>query len=153
MSSLTLRQVRPSGATLTLAADAAQDIVAHALRGYPLEVVGVLAGSRLEGRVHRALPLTNRSSDRAADRYEVDPMELLKAERTLEAQGLDILGYYHSHPDHPAMYSDTDQDLAWPGMAYLILSVRGPAPTLAEQRCWRLDEDRTQMLEDTLLLP
>ncbi|MCK6505740.1 M67 family metallopeptidase [Myxococcota bacterium] len=153
MSSLKQRQVQGSGQHLRLSGPAHQAATEHALAGYPHEVVGVLAGSRRDRRVDRAVPLTNRSADRAADRYEVDPLELMKVERTLEAQGLDVLGYYHSHPDHPAMYSDTDQDLAWPDLAYLILSVRGPSPQVEQLRCWRLAEDRTQMLEDHLLLP
>lgn len=154
MSSLAQRTVRPSGTTLRLLAPAAAAIRDHALAGYPHEVVGILAGDRGTGTISEAAPLENRSPDRARDRYQVDGLELLKAERSLESRGLDIVGYYHSHPDHPAMYSDTDRDLALPHMAYLIAAVRGDsfaAPTLVETRCWRLREDRSEMLEDHLL--
>lgn len=159
MSSLTERTVRDSGQVLQLQADARAEIEAHALQGYPFEIVGILAGvapaDGKPGRVTRIQRLVNQNTDRAADRYQVDGLKLMKAEQALEAEGLQILGYYHSHPDHPAMYSDTDRDLAMPNMAYLIVSVRGAAgapPAIAEHRCWRLTEDRAEMLEDQLLL-
>lgn len=156
MSSLTARDVRASGVTLIVEADARARIEAEAVAGYPFEVVGILAGDRRSGRITTAQPLTNQDAERPGDRYVVDGLALMKAERALEAQGLDILGYYHSHPDHPAMYSDTDRDLALPTMAYLITSVRGPdapatEPRSAETRCWRLRDDRSAMDEDQLL--
>lgn len=155
MSSLLNRDVQPSGTTLAIEPGARRAIEAHAVDGYPHEIVGILAGDRGTGRITAAEPLQNTNTDRAADRYQVDPLALMKAERALESQGLDIVGYYHSHPDHPAMYSDTDRDLALPHMAYLIASVRssdGP-PRVAELRSWRLRDDRSEMDEDALLLP
>ncbi len=158
MSSRIQRTVSPSGQSVELLPQAAAAIQAHALGGYPHEVVGILAGHRGSGRVSQIHRLVNRRQDRAADRYEVDPLALMKAERSLEAEGLEIVGYYHSHPDHPAMYSDTDRDLALPEMAYLIASVGSTSngvstPQLLELRCWRLRDDRGEMLEDHLLAP
>lgn len=149
MSSLALREVTPSGRRLVLSEAARAAVEAHAVAGYPDEVVGILAGDRGTGEVTRTAPLQNVGS-RGRDRYEVDPRELMRAERALEAQGLQIVGYYHSHPDHPPMYSDTDRDHALPDMAYLIQSVGGPAPRPAGRRCWRLREDRSAMDEDRL---
>lgn len=158
MSSRIQRDVGPSGRTVQLLPQAAAEVRTHAQAGYPHEVVGILAGHRDSGRVSRVQRLVNTRADRAADRYEVDPLALMKAERALEAEGFEIVGYYHSHPDHPAMYSDTDRDLALPEMAYLIASISGarngdPAPRVMELRCWRLCGDRGEMLEDSLLFP
>ena len=70
-------------------------------------------------------------------------MPLQKAEQALEAEGHDILGYYHSHPDHPSRYSEYDRDHALPNMSYLIVSVlNGEA---VETASWRLHEDRSAM--------
>ncbi|RME20529.1 MAG: M67 family peptidase [Deltaproteobacteria bacterium] len=152
MSSLRPRQVRPSGHTLVLTAPARDAIEWHARQGYPHEVVGILAGA--PGRVEVVQPLDNLDAERPGDRYRVDGLALMRAEQALERQGLAIIGYYHSHPDHPAMYSDTDRDLALPNMAYLITAVAGgQPPTIVGHRCWRLAEDRSEMTEDTLVLP
>ncbi len=152
MSSRIDRQVRPSGHTLTLSAVARDAIEWHARDGYPAEVVGILAGS--PGRVDVVQPLQNLNTDRPGDRYRVDGLALMRAEQALESQGLTILGYYHSHPDHPAMYSDTDRDLALPTMAYLITAVAdGDPPAIVAHRCWRLTDDRAEMTEDQLVLP
>ena len=67
----------------------------------------------------------------------------MRAEQSLEAEGLDILGYYHSHPDHPSMYSDYDRDHALPNLSYVIVSVMdGQAVDTAS---WRLRDDRSAM--------
>lgn len=150
MSSKTQREVQPSGQPIVVEPLAMAALREHVLGGYPAEVVGILAGQRQEGRVVEIERLVNTRTDRAADRYEVHPLALMKAEQALEDRGLEIVGYYHSHPDHPAMYSDTDRDLALPEMAYLIASVQGPSPRLAELRCWRLRPDGAVMLEDQL---
>lgn len=150
MSSLALREVRPSGQRIRLGPAVRRALEAHVVEGYPAEVVGILAGERAGGRVLHVERLVNVQTERAADRYQVDGRALMKAERALEARGLEIVGYYHSHPDHPAMYSDTDRDLALPEMAYLILAVRGPDPRITELRCWRLRPDREAMDEDAV---
>ena len=76
-------------------------IIAHAEQGYPHEVVGILAGSRTKHFVSKVHLLINERGD-TKNRYKVGPLKLMRAEQDLEAQGCDILGYYHSHPDHPA---------------------------------------------------
>lgn len=149
MSSWKKRSVIASGTTLYLSPSAWERIHEHAKTGYPHEVVGVLAGRRDDGEIAQATPLQNQSQSRPGDRYTVDGLELMRTERALEAQGLEIVGYYHSHPDHPAMYSDTDRDLALPTMAYLITSVR--QGVVGDTRCWRLRADRTEMDEDRLV--
>ena len=116
---------------------------AHAEAGYPHEVVGILAGDRTTSRIQRVHPLVNERSDSAHNRYKVSGLTLMRAERGLEAEGLDILGYYHSHPDHTAQYSDFDRDHALPNMSYVIVSVRNGV--VAETASWRLKDDRSAM--------
>jgi len=143
VSSLTKRDVQPSGTTLALDADALGALRAHAEEGYPHEVVGILAGDRASHRVTRCVALVNERATDAARRYKVNGLIVMKAEQRLDAEGLEVVGYYHSHPDHPAMYSDTDRDLALPNMSYLIASVG--ADGVQDIKSWRLRDDRAEM--------
>lgn len=117
----------------------------HAREGYPHEVVGILAGRRADDTVTHVVSLVNERADSPQNRYHVSAMVLWKAEQKLEAEGLEVVGYYHSHPDHPAKYSEFDREHALPNMAYVITSVVGGE--VAETRCWRLTEDREAMTE------
>lgn len=116
---------------------------AHAEAGFPHEVVGILAGDRASNTVRHVEAMVNERADSAHNRYQVSAFALQKAERALEAQGYEIVGYYHSHPDHPAQYSEFDRDHAWPHMSYMIVSVM--AGTVATTLSWRLRDDRTAM--------
>lgn len=129
------------------AADLAQ-VHAHAEAGYPHEVVGILAGESATGRVRKVASLVNERADSAHNRYKVSGLALQRAEQALEAEGHTILGYYHSHPDHPADYSEFDRDHAWPNMSYLIVSVH--QGKVADTRSWRLVEDRSAMEPDPI---
>lgn len=115
----------------------------HAAEGYPHEVVGILAGDRSSGRVATIRPLRNERSDSARNRYKVSGLVLMREEQALEAEGHDILGYYHSHPDHPAKYSDFDRDHALPNLSYVIVSVL--EGETADLQSWRLRDDRSAM--------
>ena len=66
--------------------------------------------------------------DRARDRYEIDPRDQIRIQREADAAGLDIVGYYHSHPDHPAQASRFDTERAWAGYVYLIVAVHEGKP-------------------------
>lgn len=106
--------------------------------GYPLETCGVLVGTQSEGRVHvsRAVAARNLNTERAHDRYELAAEDWLAADEAAQADGLEVVGIWHSHPDHPARPSETDRVRAWEGWSYLIVSVQqGRA---AELRSWRL---------------
>jgi len=116
---------------------------AHVVEGYPYEVVGILAGDRACMRVVRVHPLVNERADSPRNRYRVSGLLLMRAEQTLGEEGLEVVGYYHSHPDHPAMYSDHDREHALPNMSYVIASVRDGS--VVDTRCWRLREDRSVM--------
>jgi len=119
----------------------------HAKQGYPHEVVGILAGVRTDNSVSLVHPLIN---ERGAthNRYQVSGLTLMRAEQSLEAQGLEIVGYYHSHPDHPAQYSEYDRDHALPNMSYMIISVQAGEPD--EIQSWRLSDNREIMNEETI---
>ena len=121
---------------------------AHVIEGYPHEVVGILAGAGR--RVSRVVALVNERADSPANRYLVSAMALFKAEERLEQEGLGVLGYYHSHPDHPATYSEFDRDHALPNLSYLITAVHGRA--IADTRSWRLRDDRSSMDEEPITI-
>ena len=94
-------------------------------------------------------PARNLNVERAHDRYELDPRDQLAAERAARDSGREVIGVWHTHPDHPATPSETDRAAAWSGWSYLILSVvRGE---LAELRSWRLDEATRRFLPETTL--
>ena len=120
-----------------------EKLYAHAIEGYPHEVVGIIAGERSTGTVQRVQPLINERSDSAHNRYRVSGLVLMRAEQALESEGFEILGYYHSHPDHPTQYSETDREHALPNMSYVIVSVCDGA--IADIASWRLKDDRTAM--------
>jgi proteasome lid subunit RPN8/RPN11 len=133
---------------LRMAQQALRTMNAHVAEGYPHEVVGILAGH--DQRVERVTALVNERADSPANRYQVSGLVLMRAEQALEAEGLAILGYYHSHPDHPARYSDFDRDHALPNLSYVIVSVERGEPV--DIRSWRLREDRSAMDEQPLHL-
>ena len=98
--------------SLTVPASELDKLHAHAVAGYPHEVVGILAGDRSGGRIHRVHPLVNERADSAHNRYKVSGLTLMRAEAALESEGFEILGYYHSHPNGLARPSATDSALA-----------------------------------------
>lgn len=98
----------------------------HAEQAYPAECCGVLVGKLVAGerRVLRIVPCQNMRLGDAHKRYEIDPAELVRAQREARESGMEIVGFYHSHPDHPAQPSPTDLDHAhWIGYSYVITSV------------------------------
>ena len=103
---------------------------AHATIGHlaeaahPHEGCGVLIG-RYEGDavlVQEATSARNLWTERLADRYDMDPADIQAADRSARARGLDTVGFWHSHPDHPARPSQLDSDRSWADYAYLIVS-------------------------------
>ena len=99
---------------------------AHGERTYPRECCGALLGRPTsEGwQVHSAVPASNTRTQSAHTRYEIAPEELVRIERDARRRGLEIAGFYHSHPDHPAHWSATDlAEAHWIGCCYVITSV------------------------------
>jgi proteasome lid subunit RPN8/RPN11 len=129
-----------------------QAISHHASVSYPEECCGVLIGHAGEEAsptiVERILSVGNEREDSRHNRYVISPETILAAQKEARALGLEIVGYYHSHPDHPARPSDFDREHAWPGLSYLIVAVeRG---RVAEARSWRLTDDRESFDEEVI---
>lgn len=103
-------------------------IQAHGAEGYPNEICGIMVGPRGDGRATEARPARNIIVERARDRYEIDPHDHIRIQRETDSAGLDIVGYYHSHPDHPAQASRFDTERAWAGYVYVIVSVANGKP-------------------------
>ncbi len=98
----------------------------HGEETYPHECCGVLLGKALEGinEVEVAARAGNTRTDSAHNRYHIAPQELIKIQRQARESNLDIVGFYHSHPEHPAYWSRTDlQEAHWLGCSYVITSV------------------------------
>lgn len=111
----------------------------HRVRaGYPRETCGLLVGRQhgTDVEVCDAVAARNLIEERAEDRFELDPQDFLKADHAARAAGLELVGVWHSHPDHPAQPSATDREFAWEGWSYLILSVQQDG--VQEMHSWRL---------------
>ena len=106
--------------------------------GYPRECCGLLLGRVGDGVVHVAdvVQARNANTERAGDRFELDPQDLLRADEQARSRALEVVGIWHTHPDHPARPSATDRAQAWDGWSYLILSVG--AQGVQALRSWRL---------------
>jgi proteasome lid subunit RPN8/RPN11 len=141
---------------LWISAELAEKIRAHGAETYPHECCGALlgrdgSGDAAEGKPREVLelfPLVNRREDSPRNRFSVSPQDVLKAEKAAEARGLDVIGWYHSHPDHPARPSEYDREYAWPWYSYLIVSVQRGIPR--EMTSWRLHDDRERYSEETI---
>jgi proteasome lid subunit RPN8/RPN11 len=114
--------------TITSGVDAA--IRAHGQETYPHECCGALVGR--DGAVTAIVALPNTTDEGPRRRFMVRPSDYQLAERRAAALGGDLLGFYHSHPDHPARPSQYDLDHAWPTFAYIIVSVAGLARETGE---------------------
>jgi len=103
-----------------------QALRAHGEETYPHECCGVLLGKAVPdgNHVHTIVRAGNTRTDRAHDRYNIAPEELIRVQRQARGLGLDIVGFYHSHPDHPAQWSQTDfAEAHWVGCSYVITEV------------------------------
>jgi proteasome lid subunit RPN8/RPN11 len=128
-------------------------IKAHGERTFPEECGGLLLGVVEDGaRVIRdVLPLENIRKDSRHNRVELDPLDYARAEREAAKRGLGVWGYYHSHPDHPAVPSGFDLDHApFVEWSYLIVSVQGGKA--AEVRAWTVRDDRSRFDEEEIIL-
>jgi proteasome lid subunit RPN8/RPN11 len=140
--------------SLRLDARWSEIVRAHLIRAYPEEGCGVMIGLDRDGerRVQSVVPLENRREDSRGNRYLIAPEQFLAAEREARGRGLDVVGFFHSHPDHPARPSAFDLEHAWPYYSYLIVSVERGLVT--DQRSWRLAEDRSGFEPESLeILP
>jgi proteasome lid subunit RPN8/RPN11 len=118
----------------------------HGEETFPHECCGALVGG--DGRVTAAVALPNTTEEGPRRRFLVRPSDYQLAERRASELGGELLGFYHSHPDHPARPSQFDLDHAWPNFAYVIVSVM--AGSAADMTVWFLKEDRSSFDEGEL---
>jgi proteasome lid subunit RPN8/RPN11 len=147
---------------LGITAELAEKIRAHGVETYPYECCGALLGTdhdvladapnQESGRISREVlslfSLVNRRDDSPRNRFAVTADDVREAEKAASAQGLEVIGWYHSHPDHPARPSDFDRDHAWPWYSYIIVSVHTGVPQ--DMTSWRLKDDRSGYLEEKI---
>jgi proteasome lid subunit RPN8/RPN11 len=128
---------------LILSSEIVKGIRDYGARDYPNETCGAMLGiDNGEGREIRALfPLTNRRDDSPRNRFSITADDFRAAERAAKQQGLELVGWYHSHPDHPARPSEYDREHAWPWYSYVIVSVAAGEPR--DMSSWQLTEDRS----------
>lgn len=121
----------------------------HGEQAYPEEGAGLLLGENRgsDQQVYEILSLTNmREAGTRHNRYQLSSQDYLKGEELASSMGLEVLGVFHSHPDHPNRPSEFDRQWAWPNFSYLITSVlEGEA---VGSRSWRLNEDRAKFSEE-----
>jgi proteasome lid subunit RPN8/RPN11 len=135
---------------LSLNAEAIAAIRAEGEKAYPDECCGFLCGDTDEKggrRVEGILPVANASErEEKFHRFRIEPDDFLAASRAAGAAGLDIIGFYHSHPDHPAVPSEYDLQLALPCCSYVIVAVgKGMAEELTS---WELSDDRSRFNQE-----
>jgi proteasome lid subunit RPN8/RPN11 len=137
------------GFQLNISHELAERIGHHGVETFPHECCGALLGKDpafAEGEgdspreVLELFPLVNRRDDSPRNRFAVTAEDVLDAEKAARQRGLDVIGWYHSHPDHPARPSQFDREHAWPWYSYIIVSVMSGKP--AEMTSWRLNDDR-----------
>ncbi|MEP7116191.1 MAG: M67 family metallopeptidase [Acidobacteriota bacterium] len=134
---------------LTLGAGVRAAIEQHGREAYPHECCGALLGA--EDHVQAVHGLANVTTEGPRRRFRIDDQDYLAAERSASAAGLTLLGFYHSHPDHPAVPSQYDLDHAWPTFVYPIVAIRGGEPEAL--RAWALREDRSAFDERPIADP
>ena len=155
----------PTAPTLKISPELAQKIRAHGAETYPYECCGALLGrdtsetgrttpSGLDQSSKREIlalfPLVNRRDDSPRNRFSVTSDDVRAAEKAAQIQKLDVVGWYHSHPDHPARPSEYDREYAWPWYSYIIVSVANGAPQ--EMTSWRLNDDRAAYASEEIAI-
>jgi proteasome lid subunit RPN8/RPN11 len=147
---------------LWITAELAEKIREHGIETYPYECCGALLGTdhdarandpnqesrRISREVLSLFPLVNRRDDSPRNRFAVTADDVREAEKVATMQGLEVIGWYHSHPDHPARPSDFDRDHAWPWYSYIIISVHTGVPQ--DMTSWRLKDDRSGYWEEKI---
>ena len=135
-----------SSQQLTISLDVDAAIRQHGQETYPHECCGALVGR--DGVVSTIVALPNTTDEGPRRRFMVRPSDYQLAERRATELGGELLGFYHSHPDHPARPSQYDLDHAWPNFAYIIVAVA--SAVAGDMTVWYLQEDRSRFEEGSL---
>jgi proteasome lid subunit RPN8/RPN11 len=134
--------------SLIVTRDLVRAVLEQCRHGYPEERCGALLGYTAESEARvivHVLPLANQHDTERPTRYLIGPDEFRAAEARARAAHVDIVGFYHSHPDHPAIPSAFDREHAWPWYSYVIVPVHDGRP--GTPRAWRLADDRSRFHE------
>ena len=127
------------------------EIAAHGERDYPYECCGLLLGhfTEKEKVVAETYPISNAREEAAKrNRFLITPDELMRGERYAATKELDVVGFYHSHPDDRAVPSQYDLEHAWPIYSYIVVAVRnGQGEDL---RSWEMESDRSKFNEEEI---
>jgi len=119
--------------------EALRAIIEHGELTYPYECCGFLFGSDNQSRsIEEAVPVDNSQPGDQRKRFEISPLDYMKAEKYGLENNLDLIGVYHSHPEHPAIPSRHDHKQALPFFSYIILSVR--EGEFVKVASWKLDD-------------
>jgi proteasome lid subunit RPN8/RPN11 len=156
----------PGNFILRISQEHAEEIRAHGAETYPHECCGALLGrdgKEIDARecedppascpktareVLGLFPLVNRRNDSPRNRFSVTAADVMEAEKAASELGLEVVGWYHSHPDHPARPSAYDRDHAWPWYSYIIVRVARGLPQ--DMTSWRLNNDRSDYLPEEI---
>jgi len=132
-----------SGSTLRISDALVRRIHVHGVETYPHECCGALLGrdSGAQREIVDLLPLANQRNDSPRNRFEVTPGDVQMAEKRAREMAVDVIGWYHSHPNAPARPSEFDREHAWPWYSYVIVSVEASGPR--DTKSWRLRDDRS----------
>ena len=137
--------------TLKISAELMEIIEADARAKYPEECCGTLLGSPasdVDRRVRRVIPVANAQGEQRERRYLISAGRVRDIDIEAARSGLEVVGYYHSHPDHPGEPSEVDREAAWPWYSYVIVPVRNGTP--GTPRSWRLADDRSRFQEERI---
>src|SRR5882762_2662437 len=140
---------------LTIDTQHLNQIRRHGERDYPFECCGLMLGHfEPEGRksVIETYSISNaREEEAKRNRFLIRPEELMRGEKYAREKGLDVVGFYHSHPDDRAVPSKYDHEHAWPTYSYIVIAVeKGQATDL---RSWEMQSDRSRFNEEEILTP
>jgi proteasome lid subunit RPN8/RPN11 len=147
-------ETQPATASTTsvqLSARVLETIRRHAAAAYPHECCGALIGASVDDalvEIVDATELDNVTEEGPRRRFRVSANDYRQAEARARELGADLVGFYHSHPDHPALPSQYDLDHAWPNFSYVIVAVAKGEP--GDLRSWRLRPDRSAFEEETV---
>jgi proteasome lid subunit RPN8/RPN11 len=122
----------------------------HATEAYPEECAGALVG--IDGDIKVVVDVwraENTHEEERSRRFLIGPLEVKKFEERAEERDMGLLGFYHSHPDHPAEPSEYDREHAWPGYSYVIASVS--SENVEDMRSWTLRDDRSGYDEEPIV--
>jgi proteasome lid subunit RPN8/RPN11 len=137
---------------IRIAENALQQVRDHGAQAYPEECCGMMLGKDLDGArtIEAVLPVPNVREGNRRRRFLISPQDYVEAEKTAAARGMDLLGFYHSHPDHPAAPSTYDTEHALPWFTYLIVSVIQGNP--GEVTAWTLRENRERFDQKAIII-